>query len=65
MNDFKFGVIAWSVAFALVMLLLWPFATIWALNTLFALKIAVTFETWLAVIVLTAAVHTVRKSKNV
>jgi hypothetical protein len=64
MNDFKFGVIAWSVGFALVMLILWPFATIWALNTLFALNISVTFETWLAVLVLTAAVTSVKKNKN-
>lgn len=64
MNDFKFGVIAWSVGFALLMLVLWPFAMIWALNTLFALNIGVTFETWLAVIVLTAAVTNVKKYKN-
>jgi hypothetical protein len=29
-----------------------PFATIWALNTLFSLSIAYTFKTWLAALVL-------------
>jgi hypothetical protein len=32
----------------------WPFAVIWALNTLFAMGIAYTFWNWLAMIVLTA-----------
>lgn len=42
----------------IVMVLLGPFATIWALNTLFpALVIPYTFDTWLAVILLSAAVR--------
>lgn len=32
---------------------LWPLVIIWAVNTLFALGIAYTFWTWLAVLVLT------------
>jgi hypothetical protein len=38
--------------FALV--LLWPLAAIWAVNTLFGFAIAYTFWNWLAVIVLVA-----------
>ena len=38
--------------FALV--LLWPLAAIWAINTLFGFGIAYTFWNWLAVVVLTA-----------
>ena len=32
----------------------WPFAVIWALNTLFAMGIAYTFWNWLAMVVLVA-----------
>ena len=42
------------VVLAIVWVLFWPFALIWAANTLFAFNIAYTFWTWLAVIVLTA-----------
>lgn len=46
------------VGFILLMLVLGPLATIWALNTLFpALAIDYTFWTWLAVIVLGAALR--------
>lgn len=47
------GVIGF-VVLAIVMILFWPFAIIWAVNTVFAFNIAYTFWTWLAVIVLTA-----------
>lgn len=41
------------ILIALVIVLLAPFATLWALNTLFpVLAIPYTFETWLAAIVL-------------
>lgn len=33
---------------------LWPFAVIWALNTLFSFAIAYTFWNWLAMFVLVA-----------
>jgi len=37
----------------LVLLVLFPLATIWSLNTLFpALAIPVTFETWVATVIL-------------
>jgi uncharacterized membrane protein YccF (DUF307 family) len=39
--------------FALV--LFWPFALIWAVNTLFATAIPYTFWTWLAAMVMMAA----------
>jgi len=46
------------VGLILLMLVLGPLATIWALNTLFpALAIDYTFWTWLAVIVLGAALR--------
>ena len=38
---------------ALLVAIFWPLVVIWALNTLFALGIAYTFWTWLAVLVLT------------
>lgn len=38
---------------ALLGAIFWPLVVIWALNTLFALGIAYTFWTWLAVLVLT------------
>jgi len=38
---------------ALLLAIFWPLVVIWALNTLFALGIAYTFWTWLAVLVLT------------
>lgn len=40
------------IAFLVVWVIFWPFAIIWALNTLFATGIAYTFWTWLAVLVL-------------
>jgi hypothetical protein len=46
------GVGAVVTIFALV--LFWPFAVIWALNTLFAFGIAYTFWNWLAMVVLVA-----------
>jgi len=39
----------------ILLVIFWPFAIIWALNTLFALGIAYTSWTWLAVLVLTMA----------
>jgi hypothetical protein len=41
------------VAFVILLVILAPIATIWSLNTLFpALAIPVTFETWMASLVL-------------
>lgn len=42
------------IALLIVWIIFWPFAIIWAVNTLFAFNLAYTFWTWLAVIVLTA-----------
>jgi hypothetical protein len=39
----------------LLMVLFWPFALIWAVNTLFATAIPFTFWTWLAAFVMTVA----------
>ena len=47
-NFFIAGVILLIIAGVL----LFPLATIWALNTLFGLGIAYTWKTWLAVMVL-------------
>ena len=45
--------ILFIVAVILVLLVLFPLATIWSLNTLFpALTIPVTFETWVATVIL-------------
>lgn len=41
-----------------------PIAVIWALNTLFALGIALTFKTWLATLVLSGIVYGGSSSKQ-
>jgi hypothetical protein len=49
----RFEAMALSVAFAVIVVLVAPMLTIWALNTLFpSLAIPITFETWGAVIIL-------------
>ena len=46
------------LALIVLLVVFGPFATIWSLNTLFpALAIGYTFETWLAVILLSAAIR--------
>lgn len=49
-----FGVFLISIL--AILLVLTPFATIWAINTLFATGIAYTFYTWLAVVVLNVTI---------
>lgn len=45
------------IAVALLLIVFAPFATIWALNTLFvSLAIPYTFETWAAVVILSSVV---------
>lgn len=49
---------ALSITFVIAvfaLLLFWPFALIWAVNTLFGLGIAYTFWTWLAAMIIMAA----------
>ena len=54
-NISKIVLVAVLVAFALI---IGPFVTIWSLNVLFpALAIPFNFETWLAVILLSAVVR--------
>lgn len=43
------------IALALLIIIIAPLATIWALNTLFGLAIPLSFETWLAALVLFGA----------
>jgi hypothetical protein len=51
------------IAVVLLVILLAPFATIWALNTLFpALAIPYGFDTWVAVVLLSSGVMGVKKS---
>ena len=45
---------ALGILLLIVWIIFWPFAVIWAANTLFAFGIAYNFWTWLAVVVLTA-----------
>lgn len=42
---------------AILILIFGPLVTIWAINTLFGLSIAYTFNTWLAVIILGSAMR--------
>jgi len=51
MKNFAF---TWAVIAAVVLVIFWPWAVIWAANTLFGLGIAYTFQTWLAVLILSA-----------
>lgn len=53
------------IVFAVALLVLGPIAVIWAINTLFGLGVAVTFKTWLAVVVLLTALtpQTVRRKQ--
>ena len=45
------------IAVAILLIVFAPFATIWALNTLFvSLAIPYTFETWAAVVILSSVV---------
>lgn len=47
--------LVFMIAFIILMILIGPIATIWAVNTLFpALAIPYTIETWFAVVVLGA-----------
>jgi hypothetical protein len=61
-----FGIKA-GVGIMLVLLLLYfiffPFAVAWALNYLFNLTIAMTFDTWVAVTILHGFFHGVVKAK--
>jgi hypothetical protein len=44
------------IVLAVLVIVFGPLCTIWALNTLFALNIAYTFETWGAAIILTSII---------
>lgn len=44
--------IAGILALVVLLIIVGPFAVIWALNTLFGLGIAYTFWTWLAVVII-------------
>jgi hypothetical protein len=46
-----------------IMFVCFPFAIIWALNLLFSLSIAYTFQTWLAIIVLAIALQSTNNVK--
>jgi hypothetical protein len=56
MNDNIISVILIGIL-VIALLIFWPLAVIWALNTLFGLTIQFTFWTWLAVFVLTATLN--------
>jgi hypothetical protein len=49
------------IIMVVVLILLFPFATIWALNTLFALGIPYTFWTWLAMLIVNSVVYGAKK----
>lgn len=52
------------VVLLVVLFLLSPLATIWAVNTLFGLGIAYTFKTWLAMFLLQAALAAGKTTKR-
>ena len=48
-----FGVLMVLIVLGVLFTLCFPIAVIWSLNTLFALGISYSFETWLAALILT------------
>jgi hypothetical protein len=54
MSDVVAGILVMLVVIALI--IGFPLAVIWSLNTLFALGIAYTWKTWLSVIILSLVV---------
>ena len=54
-KEYTTGVIILAAILVLIVVGLGPILTIWSLNTLFSLKIAFTFWTWLSVIILSNA----------
>ena len=54
-KEYTTGVIIITAILVLIVVGLGPILTIWSLNTLFSLKIAFTFWTWLSVIILSNA----------
>jgi hypothetical protein len=52
----SFGVLT-GVIIVIALVVLMPFAYIWAVNTLFGLTIETSFETWCAVIILQMFFH--------
>jgi hypothetical protein len=53
-----------AVVTIIALLVFWPFALIWAVNTLFGLGIEYTFWTWLAAFVMMAAFGKTNVSVN-
>lgn len=52
----SFGVVV-GLIIVIALVVLMPFAYIWAVNTLFGFNIDTTFETWMAVIILQMFFH--------
>lgn len=50
------------LAVFILLVLIGPIFTIWALNTLFGLEIPLTFKTWAAVVWLTTVLHGIKIS---
>jgi hypothetical protein len=60
-NNMKDLIMPISIGLLVIALLLfWPLAVLWSLNTLFGLAIPFTFWTWLSVIILTATFNSTR-----
>jgi hypothetical protein len=57
-----------AIAFALILIFFFPFAAIWSVNTLFALGIEYTLDTWLAAFLLISLLQgnglTFRRNKS-
>lgn len=60
----KLTLVSVGVLLLTITVILWPFAFIWSLNTLFALSIPMTLQTWLAAFVLLTIVNGVPKVSN-
>lgn len=46
-----------AIAIGIAMIIIGPIAAIWALNTLFGLSIATTFDTWVAALIIMSVIR--------
>jgi len=64
-HNYSWGALILLFILGLAIIIVGPFLTIWALNTLFpALNIAYTFDTWAAVVLLKGFIAVTVKSKK-
>jgi len=63
MNE-EMWLLAVLIIFAVSVILMLPFATIWSLNIIFGLQIAYSFKTWVAMAWLITIIHSIKYSER-